>query len=68
MQKNMSKFNEEFMKNYNEDSDKGYVFEVDVGYPKKIHDLHDDSSKRMKIEKCNKLVCNLYDKKIILST
>ena len=64
----MSKFNEEFMKNYNEDSDKGYVFEVDVGYPKKIHDLHDDSSKRMKIEKCNKLVCNLYDKKIILST
>ena len=68
MQKNMSKFNEEFMKNCNEDSDKGYVFEVDVGYPKKIHDLLDDSSKRMKIEKCNKLVCNLYDKKIILST
>ena len=68
MQKNMSKFNEEFMKNYNEDSDKEYVFEVDVGYPKKIHDLLDDSSKRMKIEKCNKLVCNLYDKKIILST
>ena len=51
MQKNMSKFNEEFMKKYNEDSDKGYVFEVDVGYPKKIHDLLDDSQKIMKIEK-----------------
>ena len=38
--KNMSKFNEDFIKNYNEDSDKGYVFEVHVEYPKRLHYLH----------------------------
>ena len=32
--KNMSKFNEEFIKNYDEDSDKGYILEVDAKYPK----------------------------------
>ena len=61
----MLKFNEEFIKNYDEDSDKGYIFEVDVEYPKNIHDLHSDLPflpERMKINKCNKLVCNLYDK------
>ena len=64
--KNMSKFNEEFIKNYDEDSDKGYILEVDVKYPKKLHGLHEDLPflpKRMKIGKCKKLVCNLYDKK-----
>ena len=56
----------EFMKNYNEDSDKGYILEVDVNYSEKLHDLHRDLPflpKRMKIDKCPKLVCNLYDKK-----
>ena len=38
--KNMSKFNEEFIKNYDEDSDKGYILEVDVKYPKNLHGLH----------------------------
>ena len=64
--KNMSKFTKEFIKNYDEDSDKGYILEVDVKYPKKLHDLHSDlpfSPERMKIDKCKKLVCNLYDKK-----
>ena len=54
------------MKNYDEDSNKGYIFEVDVKYPKNLHNLHRDLpylSKRMKIKKCNKLVCNLYDNK-----
>ena len=66
MEKNVSKFDEDFLKNYDEDSNKGYILEVDVEYPKDLHDLHSDLpflSERMKIEKCNKLVCNLHNKK-----
>ena len=62
----MLKFNEEFIKNYDEDSDKGYIIEVDVKYLKHLNDLHSDLPflpERMKIGKCKKLVCNLYDKK-----
>ena len=61
----MLKFNEGFIKNYNEDSDKGYIFEVDAKYPKNLHDLHSDLPfllERIEINKCNKLVCNFYDK------
>ena len=56
---------EEFIKNYDEDSDKGYILEVDVEYAKESNDLHNDLPflpERMKINKCTKLVCNLYDK------
>ena len=69
--KNISKFNEEFTKNYDEDSDKGYIPEVDVKYPKNLHGLYEDLPfllERMKIGKCNKLACNLYDKKTMLFT
>ena len=61
-----SRINEEFIKNYNENNNKGYILEVDVKYPKKLHDLHSDLPflpKRMKIDKCKKLVCNLQNKK-----
>ena len=64
--KNVSKIDEDFMRNYDEDSDKGYILEVDVENPKNLHDLHSDLQflpARMKIDKCSKLVCNLYDKK-----
>ena len=57
-----SKINEEFIKNCNE---KGYILEVDVKHPKKLHELHSDLPflpKRMKIDKCKKLVCNLRNK------
>ena len=62
---NKSKFNEDFIKNYDKDSNKGYILEVDAEYLKNLHDLHSDlplSPEKMKINKCNKLVCNLYDK------
>ena len=63
---NVKEIDEKFIKNYNEDSDKGYVFEVDVKYPRRLHDLHNDSPfllKRMKIDKCKKLMCNLRNEK-----
>ena len=58
--------NEDFIKNYDENNDKGYIFEVDVKYPKRLHELHSDLPflpERMEINKCKKLVCNLYNKK-----
>ena len=63
--------NEEFIKNYNENNKKGYILEVDIKYPKKLHDLHSDLPfllERMEINKCKKLVCNLYNKKDMLYT
>ena len=64
-----SKINEKFIKNYNENNKKGYILEVDVKYPNKLHDSHSDLPflpKRMKINKCKKLVCNLHNKKNML--
>ena len=58
--------NEEFIKNYDENDIKGYILEVDVKYPKRLHELHSDLpflSERMEVNKCKKLVCNLFNKK-----
>ena len=58
--------NEDFIKNYNENNDKGYILEVDVKYPKRLHELHSDLpflSERMEVNKCKKLVCNLFNEK-----
>ena len=60
------KINEEFIKNYNENDNKGYILDVDVKYPKRLQKLHSDLpflSERMEINKCKKLVCNLFKKK-----
>ena len=59
----ISKIDKKFVKSY---SDKGYILEVDVDYPSKLHRLHSDMPflpERMKIDKTQKLVCNLHDKK-----
>ena len=60
-----SQFNEDFIKNYNEESDEGYSLEVDVQYLEKLYELHNDLPllpERIKIEKAEKLVANLYHK------
>ena len=61
-----SRINEEFIKHYNENNKKGCIFEADVKYPKRLHDLHSDLPflpRKMKIDKCKKLICNLHYKK-----
>ena len=61
-----NKMNEDFIKNYDENNDKDYILEMDVKYPKRLHELHSDLpflSERMEVNKCKKLVCNLFNKK-----
>ena len=63
--KNISRFNERFIKNYNEDSDRGYFLEVDVDFPKILFNSHEDLPflpKREKLEKVEKLVCSIEGK------
>ena len=65
MEKNISKFGKDFIKSRDEDSDEGYILEAEIEYPKDLHDLDSDLPffhETMKIDKCHKLVCNLYDK------
>ena len=38
----LSKFNEDFIKNYDENSIKGYFLGVDIDYLKKLFNLHKD--------------------------
>ena len=62
--KNVSIIDEKFIKDYCNDS--RFILKVDIEYFKELHDLHSDLPflpKRMKINKCNKLVCILCDKK-----
>ena len=61
----LSVIDEDFIRNYDKDSDVGYFIEADVEYPKELHTLHSDLpflSERMEVNKCKKLICNLYDK------
>ena len=65
MDKNLSKFDENFIKNYDVVSNKGYILDVDVEHRKNLFNLHDYLpflAERKKIKKCKKLVCNIKDK------
>ena len=61
----LSTFDENVTKIYDKNSDTGYILEVDIEYPKELFNKHKDLPflpERMKINKCSKLVCALYDK------
>ena len=67
--KNLSRFNEIFIKNYREISNTGYFLEVDIDYPKKLFDLHRDlpfSLESKKVNKVEKLICSIEEKKNML--
>ena len=69
--KDISLFNEDFIKSYNKESNIGYLFEVEVKYPEQFHKLRNDLPflpERMRIERCKKLVCSLFDIKKIRYT
>ena len=63
--KNLSKFNEGFIKEYDENSNTGYFFEVEVEYPKTLFNSHKDLAflpERKNIKKVEKLICGIEDK------
>ena len=62
----IQKIDEDFIKNYDEDSYVGYFIKANIEYPKELRNKHSYLPffpERMKVNKCKKLVCNLYDKK-----
>ena len=62
----ISKIDEDFVKDYNKNDNKGYILDVEVDYPSKLQNLHNDLPflpERMIINNTKKLVCNLNDKK-----
>ena len=61
----LSRFTPEEIGRLAKHGSKGYLLEVDFKYPKELHDLHNDlpiMCEKLKINKVEKLVPNLYDK------
>ena len=57
----LSRFNEDFIKNYNENSDVGYFLEIDIEYPKQLWSSHKDLPflpDGRQLQKVEKLVCS----------
>ena len=60
----ISEIDENFIKKYEEDSNLGYFIKADIKYPKELHNKNSDLPflpEGVKVNKCKKLVCNLYD-------
>ena len=54
------------LQNWKSNSKKGYIIELDLEYPKELHDLHNSyplAPEKIKVNKIDKLIPNLYDKK-----
>ena len=67
--KNLSNFNEDFIKKYDKNSNTGHFLKVDVEYPKVLFNSHKDLPflpESKKIENVEKLVCCIEDKKNML--
>ena len=59
------KFIQEQLQNWKSSNKKGYIIELDLEYPKELHDLHNSyplAPEKIKINKVDKLISNLYDK------
>ena len=62
----ISKIDDDFIKNYNDDDNTGYFIETDIKYPKELHIKHSDLPflpERKEVNECIKLIYNLYDKR-----
>ena len=69
--KQLSKFNERFLKDYAENINKGYFLEVDVEYPKDLFNLHSDLrflTGRKKVKNVISLFAAYMKKKTMLFT
>ena len=63
---NPEDYTEDIIKIYDENDDQGAIVEVDIDYPKKLHKLHSDlpfPPERMTINKVDKLISNLQNKR-----
>ena len=57
----LSKFNEDFMKNQDENGNTGYFLKVDIDYPKELFDLHKDLPFLPESKKVNKVEKGIWD-------
>ena len=63
---NPEDYTEDIIKKYDENDDYGAILEVDVDYPKHLHKLQSDLPflpERIKINKVDKLICNVQNKR-----
>ena len=65
-QEELSKLNEDFIKNYDENRNIGYFLEIDIDYSKELFNLYKDLlflPESYQVNKVEKLICDIKDKK-----